>query len=54
MNGEFNSFRKKYKLTKWAKDLFPICRSITGKGNRETIKYIKKNINSNFLLKGFK
>ena len=54
MNRKFNSFRKKYKLIKWAKDLFPICRSITGDGTRETIRYIKKNINGNFLLKGIK
>ena len=28
----------------WAKDLFPICRSITGPGVRETLDYIKKII----------
>ena len=29
-------------MLKWAKDLFPICRSLTGEGNRLTIKYFKK------------
>ena len=38
-------------LKKWAKDLFPMNRSLTGKGNRQTIKYIKKNINSRFIIK---
>ena len=28
----------------WAKELFPINRSITGKGVRKTLKYIKKKI----------
>ena len=40
-------------LMKWAKDLFPFCRSLTGDGNRKTLKYIK-NINSKFLIKAFK
>ena len=30
-------------MIKWAKDLYPLCRSLIGKGNRETIKYFKKN-----------
>ena len=38
----------------WAKDLFPINRSITGKGVKETIRYIKKNINNKFLNKKIK
>ena len=34
------------KLFKWAEDLFPINRSLTGNGNRETLFYIKKRINN--------
>ena len=39
---------KSIKMMNWAKDLFPINRSITGKGLRKTIKYIKNNINNQF------
>ena len=31
-------------MYKWASDLFPICRSITGDGVRETLSYIKSII----------
>ena len=31
-----------YKMLKWAKDLFPICRSITGTGIRKTLSYFEK------------
>ena len=48
MNNKLN-----FKMMKWAKDLFPICRSLTGEGNRKTLRYIKK-INSNFKIKNFK
>ena len=29
-------------MYKWASDLFPVNRSITGQGNRETLQYLKK------------
>ncbi len=48
MNKKFN-----FKIMKWANDLFPICRSLTGEGNRKTLRYIKK-INRNFKIKNFK
>ena len=31
-----------FPMIKWAKDLFPICRSITGKGTRKTLAYFEK------------
>ena len=31
-----------YPMLKWAKDLYPICRSITGDGTRKTLSYFKK------------
>lgn len=40
-----------FHLKKWAKDLFPLNRSLTGNGNIHTLKYIKNNINSNFKIK---
>ena len=42
-----------YPMLKWAKDLFPICRSITGQGVRETINYFKK-INPELSMKSIK
>jgi len=32
------------KMFKWAADLFPICRSITGPGVRQTLAYLKKEL----------
>jgi len=39
-----NIFMRDNKLTmiNWAKDLFPICRSITGEGTRKTLTYFEK------------
>ncbi len=31
-----------YPMIKWAKDLFPLCRSLTGSGTRETLQYFKR------------
>ena len=42
-----------YPMLKWAKDLFPICRSLTGKGTLKTLNYLKK-INPEFKLVKFK
>tara|TARA_B100000787_G_scaffold98458_1_gene72608 strand:+ start:5684 stop:6979 length:1296 start_codon:yes stop_codon:yes gene_type:complete len=42
---------QKKNLEKWAKDLFPLNRSLTGLGNRKTLNYIKKNINKNISIK---
>ena len=36
------SNNKKEQMYKWAKDLFPMNRSITGPGVRETLKYLNK------------
>ena len=40
-------------MIKWAKNLFPICRSLISEGNRETIKYFRK-INPEFKILKFK
>ena len=34
--------KKYYPMLKWAKELFPLCRSITGKGLRDTISFLRK------------
>ena len=33
-------------LWNWANDLFPICRSLTGEGNRQTLNYLKQIVPS--------
>ena len=42
---------KNIEFMRWAKELFPFNRSITGEGVRRTFNYIKKNINTNFKVK---
>ncbi len=45
--------KKKYQMLRWAKELFPICRSLTGKGTQYTLRYFKR-INPEFKLISFK
>ena len=44
---------KKFPMIKWAKDLFPLCRSLTGDGTRKTLRYFQ-NINKEFKILNFK
>jgi aminopeptidase-like protein len=39
---ETDSLKIGAEMYKWASDLFPVNRSITGQGNRETLEYLKK------------
>ena len=39
--------QKSFKMMEWCKDLFPICRSITGPGIKKTLTYFEK-INKDF------
>ena len=43
----------KFPMLKWAKDLFPLCRSITGVGTQLSLKYFKK-LNPEFKIIKFK
>ena len=43
----------KYPMIKWAKDLFPLCRSLTGEGTQKTLRYFL-NINPEFKILKFK
>ena len=45
---------KNKQIKKWAEELFPLNRSLAGKYNRLTLKYIQKNINKNFKIKSVK
>ena len=40
-------------MISWAKDLFPLCRSLTGEGTRKTLQYFEK-INPELKRKRFK
>ena len=48
MNKKSNFKLNSVKMMPWARDLFPINRSISGKGIRKTIKYIQKKISKKF------
>ena len=42
-----------YPMIKWAKDLFPLCRSITGEGVKKTLEYLEKKKLRDINLKNF-
>jgi aminopeptidase-like protein len=44
---------QQFTMIKWAKDLFPLCRSLTGDGTKKTLRYFKK-INKEFKILTFK
>ena len=48
-----NTKKEHYPMLKWAKELFPLCRSITGKGLRNTISFLRK-INSELKVLSFR
>ena len=48
-----NDISNLLKMYRWLKDLFPICRSITGDGQVETLRYLKR-INKNLKIINFK
>ena len=45
--------KQKYPMIKWAKDLYPLNRSLTGEGTSKTLRYFKK-INNDFKILKFK
>ncbi len=50
-------FKKEFKninMMEWGKILFPINRSITGAGVKQTINFVRKKINKNFRNKKIK
>jgi len=48
-----NDISNLLKMYRWLKDLFPICRSITGDGQVETLRYLKR-INKNLKIINFR
>tara|TARA_B100001057_G_scaffold473096_1_gene537142 strand:- start:63 stop:1361 length:1299 start_codon:yes stop_codon:yes gene_type:complete len=55
VKGNFMKEKFKYiSMMKWAKDIFPYNRSLSGDGVRKTIKYIQENVNKRFKSKKFK
>ena len=53
MKKNINKRREGKLMLKWAKILFPICRSLTGKGTQRTLRFFK-NINSEFKIINFR
>ena len=44
-----SNIQNNFKMMNWAKDLFPLCRSLTGSGNDQTFKYIIDNANKKLI-----
>ena len=45
--------KQNFPMLKWAKELFPLCRSLIGEGTRKTLRYFK-SINKEFKIITFK
>ena len=46
-------YQNNYPMIEWAKDLFPLNRSLTGEGTSKTLEYFKK-IHNDFKILKFK
>ena len=45
MTGKFSAIDVGAQMYRWARDLYPLCRSLTGDGTRQTLQYLANEIN---------